>query len=482
VVALSPNPAPVAAIPDSLGGSEVAPPPDMLARHAPRSAESPYASHVNPQWVRLLDVLGMNVRYARCAGSELVTAEGDVVVDFNAGYCVHNVGHNHPRIVEALKRELDASGPAMLQGHVPELAGELAARLCERAGGRLAKAFFASSGSEGVEAVIKFARARTRRPGILYASGAFHGLTCGALSLMDNPFWTDGFGPLLPETKAVPFQDLGALSRELATRRYAALVLEPIQAEAGVVIPSPDYLRAAQSLCRRHGTLFVVDEVQTGMYRTGPFLASHHFGLDPDMVVLAKALSGGLVPVGAVLMTDDVYDSVYTSFKRAIVHTSTFSENGLAMRAGLATLDVLEDERLGERAARVGESLRRSLAGRLGRHSMIADVRGLGLLSAIEFRRPEEFRLRLLFDAFGRVHPAMFGQVLVMRLFRDGRVFSQICGNQFMTLKVSPALNVSDAQVESFLDAVQAVVELMHGSTRFWSEALGMAARVLHGV
>ena len=166
------------------------------------SRASSYATHVNPQWVRLLDVLGMNVDYVRCEGSELVTAEGRRVLDFNAGYCVHNLGHNHPRVVQALKDELDRHGPAMLQGHVPELAGELAARLCARAGGRLQKVFFASSGSEGVEAVIKFARAHTRRPGILYAAGGFHGLTCGALSLMDNPFWTDGFGPLLPDTEA----------------------------------------------------------------------------------------------------------------------------------------------------------------------------------------------------------------------------------------------------------------------------------------
>jgi len=447
-----------------------------------QEAATPYTRFVNPQWVRLLDVLGMNVEYARCEGSELMTAGGATILDFNSGYCVHNVGHNHPAIVEALKRELDRHGPTMMQGHVPELAGELAERLCARAGGRLTKVFFASSGSEGVEAAIKFSRARTRRPGILYCAGGFHGLTCGALSLMDNAFWTDGFGPLLPETKAVPFGDVDALARELATRRHAAFVIEPIQAEAGVLIPPRGYLEAAQGLCRRFGTLFVVDEVQTGLYRTGPFLASHRFGVEPDMVVLAKALSGGLVPVGAVLMSDEVYDSVYTSFKRAIVHTSTYSENGLAMRAGLATMDVLESEKLGERAERVGERLRAELARRLSGFSMIEDVRGLGLLSAIAFCRPRELRLRVLFEAFARIHPAMFGQVLVMRLFGDHRIFSQICGNNFMVLKTSPALNVADAAIDAFVDAAESVVELMHSSTRFWSEALRMARRVLHVV
>jgi len=452
----------------------------MLHTAHTTTTESLYASYVNPNWVRLLDVLGMNTGYTRCAGSELFTSDGRRILDFNAGYCVHNVGHNHPRIVRALRDELERSGPAMLQGHVPELAGELAQRLCVLAGGRLRKAFFASSGSEGVEAVIKFARARTRRPGILYAQGAFHGLTCGALSLMDNPFWTDGFGPLLPETNAVPFKNLEALAAELATKRYAAFVVEPIQAEAGILVPPTDYLREAQALCRRSGTLFVLDEVQTGLYRTGEFLAAHHFGLEPDMVVLAKALSGGLIPIGAVLMTDEVYDSVYTSFKRAIVHTSTYSENALAMRAGLAALDVLEEEDLGARATAAGKRLRAELRARLSRHSMVKDVRGVGLMTGIEFQPPRELRLRVLFSAFNRIHPAMFGQVLVMRLFRDQAIYSQICGNNFLVLKASPALNVSDAQIGTYLDSLEAVVALMHRSNRFWSEALGMARRVLH--
>src|SRR5579864_2193830 len=161
---------------------------------------SEYAAFVNPQWQRLLSVLGMNVCYDRCYGAELFTSDGRRVVDFLSGYCVHNAGHNHPEIIAAIKAELDRSGPAMLQSHVPELAGELAARLCERAGGKLSKVFFCSSGSEGIEAAIKFARAHTKRSGLIYAEGAFHGLTCGALSLMGSPFWSAGFGPLLPGT------------------------------------------------------------------------------------------------------------------------------------------------------------------------------------------------------------------------------------------------------------------------------------------
>jgi ornithine--oxo-acid transaminase len=437
--------------------------------------ETLYERYVNPQWARLLDVLQMNVEYLRCVGAELHTIDGRRILDFISGYCVHNVGHNHPGVISALKDELDRNGPAMLQSHVSDLAGELASRLCERAGGRLTRAFFCSSGSEGVETVIKFARAHTGRPGIVYAAGDFHGLTCGALSLMANPFWKEGFGPLLPDTEAVPFGDLDELARKLASRRFAAFVVEPIQAESGVLVPTREYLQGAQALCRRYGALFVLDEVQTGMYRTGPFLAAHHFGVDPDMVVMAEALSGGLVPCGAVLMSSAVSDSIYSSLQRAVIHTSTYSENSLAMRAGLATLDVLEEEHLGQRAATAGAVLRERLTARLSNYEMVGAIRGLGLLSAIEFKAPRRLRLKIPFEAFARIHPAMFGQVLVMRLFGDQSILSQICGNNFMVLKVAPPLVIEDAQLDRYIDGVGKVVDLMHTSGSFWSEALGLA-------
>jgi len=438
-----------------------------------------YRRHVNPQWVKLLDLLQMDVRYERCEGAELFTQDGRRILDFLSGYCVHNTGHNHPRIVAALQAELARSGPAMLQSHVPELAGELAAKLCERSGGLLNKVFFCSSGSEGVEAVIKFARARTGRTGMVYAAGAFHGLTCGALSLMGDSFWSRGFGPLLADTEEVQFGDLDGIERVLATRKIAAVILEPIQGEAGIRVPKAEYLPAVQALCRKYGTLFVLDEVQTGLGRTGIFLAAHRYRVEPDMVVLAKALSGGLIPVGAVLMSDAVYDSVYDSLKRAIIHTSTFGENGLAMRAGLATLEVIDDEELPQRAERLGEYVRERLRKRLDGFEMVKEVRGEGLMSGIEFAAPRQVRLRIAFEAFKKIHAGMFGQMLVMRLFREKNILTQICGNNFMVLKVAPPLVATREQCDEFVEAVGEVVEAMHSSSAFWSDSLGLARRAL---
>jgi ornithine--oxo-acid transaminase len=443
-------------------------------------ARNLYKDFVNPQWVALLDLLDMNVPYRTCVGAELFTDDGRRILDFLSGYCVHNTGHNHPYIVAALKDELDKSGPAMLQSHVPEIAGELAERLCHLAGGGLNKVYFGSSGSEGVEAAIKFARATTGRHGIIYANSSFHGLTAGALSLMNDLFWREGFGPLLQDTVGVEYGDLGALEKALATGRNAALIIEPVQAEAGIRVPSTQYLQAAEKLCRKHGTLFVVDEVQTGMFRTGTFLASHQFSLQPDIVILAKALSGGLMPVSAVLMTDKVYRGVYSSLRRAIVHTSTFSENSLSMRAGLATLDVLQEEKLGARALELGEKFRAQLRQALAPFEMVKEVRGMGLLSGIEFGAPKRLSLRVPYEGFLRIHPAMFGQIIVMRMFREKNILTQICGNNFMVLKAAPPLMIEQSQLDEFVAALTSVVELAHTSAAFWSEALGLARRAVN--
>jgi ornithine--oxo-acid transaminase len=441
------------------------------------SATSNYYDYVNPQWVTLLNLLGMNVEYERCMGCELFTKDGRRILDFLSGYCVHNTGHNHPYIIQALKDEMDRCGPAMLQSHVPELAGELARRLCELAGGKLEKVFFGSSGSEGVEAAIKFARATTGRAGIVYAKSSFHGLTNGALSLMNDAFWRERFGPLLPDTLGVPFGDIAALESALAEKRHAAFIVEPLQAEGGIQIPSREYLQEAQELCRKSGTLFVLDEVQTGMYRTGTFLAAHQFDVQADMVVLAKALSGGLMPVSAVLMTNKIYRAVYSSLKRAIVHTSTFSENSLSMRAGLAALDVLQREELGPRALQLGESFRAKLRSELAGFDMVKEVRGMGLLNGIEFVPPKKLAFRVLYEAFNKIHPAMFGQIVVMRMFREKGMLTQICGNNFMVLKAAPPLTATSEQLDEFVRAIRDVVEMAQTSPAFWTEALGMVRR-----
>ena len=436
-----------------------------------------YAHFVNPQWVKLLSVLGLNRPFIKSLGAELFTDNGEVYLDFLSGYGVYNLGHHHPYINQQLIAELSSQRPSMLQSHVPTLAAKLAERLCKKTAGKLGKVYFGSTGSEGVESAIKFSRAFTKRDWILYAEGGFHGLTCGALSLMSNKWWKEGFGNLLQETKGIPFGDLEALRQALKTEKYASLIIEPVQGESGVVVPTREYLQEAQRLCELHGTLLVIDEVQTGIHRTGEFTASEHFGISPDMIILAKALSGGQIPVGALLMRNDISSSVYSSIDKSFVHASTFSENTLAMRAGLATLDVIESENLGQRSVESGEFLRAELKRRLERFEFIDEIRGLGLMNAVVFKTPKSLALRALFATFSKAHPGLFGQMIVSTLFNQHKILSQMAGNNFMAIKIMPPLIITKEQLIRYAEAMESICEtIVNDKAKFWPHGLNIAS------
>lgn len=454
---------------------------DEIPHHTQKSVQEvdeQYGNYVNPEWVKLLNVLGMNEQFERSEGALLHTTSGRTILDFLGGYGVYNVGHNHPHVIESLIDELRACRPSMLQSHVPPLAGELAERLCKKAGGRVSKVYFGSSGSEGVESAMKFARAYTKRDWILFGKGGFHGLTCGALSLMSDRWWCEGFGRMVPETKSIPFNDIESLKEELEREEYACYIVEPIQGESGVQVPSSDYLKEAQALCDKHGTLLVIDEVQTGVHRTGTFLASQQLGVTPDMVIMAKALSGGEIPVGALLMRDDICRSVYTSVDKAFVHASTFGENALAMRAGLATLDICENENLEAETLRKGELLRSKLRSRLEKYEILQEVRGMGLMNAIHFKPPTSLTLKMLFKGFHKVHPGLFGQMIIRTLFREEGILCQMAGSQYMVIKSMPPLVVTDDQIEQYAAGLENVVDMIiNDKTRFWKQGLEVGAK-----
>src|SRR6266852_5257766 len=258
----------------------------FVDRQSQRS--SMHARHLNEQLGRVLKTIGYDVGFQKGQGQYLFDRDGARYLDLLSGFGVFAIGRNHPALRQALKSVLDSDLPNLVQLDVSTLAGVLAERLLEFVP-YLDKVFFANSGAEASEAAIKFARCATGRPGIVYCDHAFHGLTNGSLSLNGDGIFRNGFEPLLPPCRVVPFNDLAALERALASRDIAAFIVEPIQGK-GVNMPADDYLREAVALCRRHGTLFVADEIQTGLGRTGRFLAVEHWGVEPDMVLLAKAL------------------------------------------------------------------------------------------------------------------------------------------------------------------------------------------------
>src|SRR5881275_1420755 len=346
-----------------------------------------WARTINPQFVRVLRTIGFDRTWARAEGAYLYDADGARYLDLLGGFGMYGVGRNNPSVRRALTEALELETPGMLAMGTTLLPGLLAEALIGLAGGRIERCLFTSSGTESVEAAIKLGRAATGRARVLSAESGFHGLTLGSLSANGNDAFTSRFGPLLPGFERVPFGDLEALELELRREDVALFLVEPVQGK-GCTLPPPGYLEGAQALCRRYGTLFAVDEVQTGFGRTGKLFAFEHWGLEPDLVPIAKSLSGGYVPVGALLLSRAVHEAVFDSMEHAVSHGSTFAPNELAMAAGLATLHELESEQLVERTAAQGERLLELTRPFVEEFDVVAGVRGLGLMWAMEFAEP----------------------------------------------------------------------------------------------
>ena len=420
-----------------------------------------HTEHINPQFAKVLQTIGFDRVYTRAEGQYLYDQEGREYLDFLSGYGVFNVGRNHPVVARALADFLEAGQPSLVQMDAPLLSGLLSEELKKLVPPELDTVFFTNSGTEGVEAAIKFARCATSRPRILYCDHAFHGLTNGALSLNGGTWFREGFEPLLAGCDAIPMNDLEALGSELVKGDVGAFVLEPIQGK-GVYIAQDDYLLAARDLCRQHGTLFVLDEVQTGLGRTGTFFAREHSGVVPDILVVAKGLSGGFVPAGAVLFQRAIYDKVFTSMERCVVHSSTFGQGAFAMAAGLATLSVLKSEKIVENAARMGELLLEGLRDLQARYELIREVRGRGLMIGVEFGRPKSFKLKVGWDLAHRVNDSLFGQAIVIPLLTDHAVLAQVAGHGIDVIKLLPPLIISESDVHRFLEAFENVVRRSH--------------------
>ena len=421
-----------------------------------------YADHVNPQFTKVLRTIGFDRQYVKASGPYLWDAQGNQYLDMLAGYGVFNLGRNHPDIKAALQDYLAGDYPSLVQMDAPLLCGLLAKELKARIPYDLGKVFFTNSGTEGVEAAIKYARCATGRPGILYFNKAFHGLSNGSLSLNGDPCFRQGFGPLLPHCHELPFNDLAALEAALAQGDTAALIAEPIQGK-GVNIPSPGFLAESARLCRQQGALFVADEVQTGMGRTGKFLAiEHEPGVEPDMVILAKGLSGGYVPVGALLCRNAIYNRVFSSLDRSVVHSSTFGGGAMAMVAGLATLACLTEHKLIERAAELGHALGKGLLAYKERFELIKEIRYRGLMLGIEFGPPKSLSLKSAWKFIHTLDRNLFAQAIVMPLLDDHRILTQVAGHNMDTVKLLPPLVINAHDVQRFLKAFERVMLDLH--------------------
>jgi acetylornithine/succinyldiaminopimelate/putrescine aminotransferase len=414
--------------------------------------------HLNRTLVAAQRVIGFDKVYARAEGAYLYDMDNAAYLDFLSGYSVFNIGRNHPVVKQAIRDVLDLDLPNMVQMDCSLLSGLLAEALTKRTPPHLDAVFFCNSGTEAIEGALKFARAATGRKRMISLAGAWHGLSLGSLSIMGCESFTEGFGQLMDEWDTrIAFDDVAGLERELAKGDVAAFVIEPVQGK-GCKSPETDFFVRAQELCRKYGTLFISDEVQCGLGRTGKMFGFQHWNLEPDIITLAKTLSGGYVPCGAIITRRDIYQKTFSRMDRCVVHSTTFGRNNLAMACGLAALEVIDAENLVEHSAKMGALLREKVDALRAKHSFIKEVRGKGLIIAVEFHEPTEFGLKMAWKLLHKVDKVLFAQMVVTQMLSKHRILTQVAGHAMDVLKILPPLIIGEAEVDKFVNALDDVL------------------------
>jgi len=394
-----------------------------------------YKKYLNPPLARVMRVSGSPVE-TRALGTTIWDQNGKPYLDFAGGYGVFTLGHSHPRVLAAIRAQLELmalSGKTMF--NVPM--GRAAKRLAELAPGDLTISFWCNSGTEAVEGAIKLARVATGRAKIVATTDSYHGKTLGALSISGRATFQDPFRPLLADASLIPFGDASALDAALAGA--AAFVVEPVQGEGGVNVPPAGYLRAVREACDRAGALFIADEIQTGLGRCGYRFAVDRDGVVPDVMTLAKGLSGGVIPVGAFVARTEIWTRAYG--KQPLLHTSTFGGSEIACAAALAAMDVLEEDGLAENARARGEQLVGGCAEIAAAFpDVVKEARGLGLLCGVELANEG------------------YGGWIIPEMVKRG-VTAAWTLNQQKVIRLEPPLVVTASEVDTALAALRAGVE-----------------------
>ncbi|RME76290.1 MAG: aspartate aminotransferase family protein [Planctomycetota bacterium] len=414
--------------------------------------------YMNPQMPAVLHTLGFDKCYKGVEGAWIGDLEGNRYLDLLSGYGVFNIGRNHPTVKKAILDCMESDIPNMVHFECALLSGILAEKLVSLFPESLDSVFFCNSGAESVEGAIKFARRFTGRTKLLRCSHAFHGLTNGALSLNGGEQFRAPFEPLL-EVEEIPYNNLEELEKKLSTQSFAAFFVEPVQGK-GVYIGTKEFFQGAKELCDKYGTLLVCDEVQTGFGRTGKIFAFEHFDMVPHMVCVAKALSGGYIPVGAVIMEKRILEATFDSMDNCMIHSSTFSQNNLAMAAGLATLAVLEEEQLVERAEKMGRIFLEKMKVFESKYEMVKEVRGLGLMLGIEFGPPQSASLKMGWKML-HTTDGLFGQLIVIPLMRDHGILTQVAGHNDI-IKLLPPLTITEKDIDYVVQAFDQVLKEAH--------------------
>jgi len=420
------------------------------------------SEYINPQMAKVLKILGFDPVYVRGRGAHLWDDRGNDYLDMLSGFGVFSVGRSHPNVKEAIRQYLELDSPNLVKMGTQLFAGILAERLIDEfAPPGLDTVFFCNSGAEAVDGALKFAHAFTRRRKFLYCDHGFHGLTLGTLAINGCREFRADYEEILTAGTEIPFGDTARLEAELSRGDVAAFIVEPVIGH-GVFIPPDDFLPRARELCTHYGTLLIADEVQTGFGRTGKLFACEHWGVVPDIMTLSKSLSGGYCPIGAILYPRKVYDKVFSSLDRCMVHSTTFSQNDLAAVCGLATLDVIREEGLIENSARMGAYLVERLRDLAAKYEFIREVRGRGLMIAIEFGQPKSLTLKTGWKMIHGINQELFCQSILVPLIMDHHILAQVSGHGRDIIKLIPPLVIDRHDADRFIEAFDQVLAAAH--------------------
>ncbi|GBF31983.1 PLP-dependent aminotransferase [Desulfocucumis palustris] len=415
-----------------------------------------HKNHVNPELTSMMGFLSFDKKFVRARDTLVWDSDGNQYLDFLGAYGAMNVGHNHPEVLAALDRVREM--PNLIQASLGTLAGALAHNLALITPGALTRSFFCNSGAEAVEGALKLARAATGRTGFIYCEGSFHGKSFGALSVTGREKYQKPFRPLLEGCHAVPYGDIEALQAALLNSRAAAFIVEPIQGEGGIIVPPPGYLAEAARLCGEKGTLLIADEIQTGMGRTGDMFACQYEQLEPDILCLAKSLGGGIMPAGAFITTDDIWQKAYGSWEKSTLHTSTFGGNTWSCAAGIATISVIYRGNLAEQAREKGLYFMNGLNQLKEKYPLLQDVRGRGLMVGIEFNQPGGMLTKATFGLASKLSQEYLGSLVAGELLNKYGIITAYTLNNPNVIRLEPPLTVTREQLDRVVEALDQIL------------------------
>ena len=410
-------------------------------------AGSLFSRHVNPTLASLLKLGDADIRFSRAEGIYLYDDKGREYMDLTAGYGALNLGHNPKEVLEAV-RAAQKLPAVLLVGYNP-LMGALGATLASILPGNLSVAIFGSGGAEAVENAMKTARASTGRKKFVSCMGAYHGLSFGALSVCGSERFRVTVAPLLEHCELIPFGDLKALEQKVKERDVAGFIVEPVQGEGGAVVPPKGYLKGAEEICRRFGTLLILDEIQTGFGRTGKMFAMEYEGVVPDIVTLSKSFGSGVVPISASVTTEEVWEKAFGSREKFDLTISTFSGNAAACAAALKTIEILQRDGIPERARTLGDYTRNKLQNLKTKHELIKEIRGQGLLLGVEL------------ETSGLLSGMMEENLSIMvmgELLHKYHILTSYYDFNPKVLRFEPPLIVTDEQIDTAVDALDRVL------------------------